>query len=546
MSIQHLSRVPLVASEPGIRDRSDPAFGAQRAWGRRWAGVLTATTMCVAYLVVRPASVDFASGDFRARLYSHGAYAWNNAWFGGHPTPGFGMVSTMLGSWFGVVPMAIASVLVGTWCLTLLVERCVELRPTLADPTLTTVLLAIGCSLNIWSGRLTFGPSVAFAAASVLALQRRRPVIAVLCAVACGLSSPVAAVSLAIVLAGCWAAGVVSRTSAAATAIAAVLPVAVVGTLFYEGGHYPFTAGGLALLGSALAVVAWTGRRERVIVWTVIAYAAAALVAFTVSTPLGGNIVRLGWLAAGPVVALTWRRRRRALFHVLIVLSVLWGWSYAKMAFQSTDSNADPHFYDSLAVYVNSLPGGVQRVEVVPTETYREADELAFKISLARGWETQIDRRFNPEMYNSNLTSDDFRQWLTTNAISLVALPTGRLQDIARREAELINDHPDYLKPVWSNDDWHVFEVISHQTLAGNGATVIQVEPEALHLEAQNVGISTVRFRYTSLYRVTTGDACVTRSTGGWIELHVYEPGPITLDIDVTPASLFARHGTCP
>ena len=87
---------------------------------------------------------------------------------------------------------------------------------------------------------------------------------------------------------------------------------------------------------------------------------------------------------------------------------------------------------------------------------------------------------------------------------------------------------------------------ISHQTLAGNGATVIQVEPEALHLEAQNVGISTVRFRYTSLYRVTTGDACVTRSTGGWIELHVYEPGPITLDIDVTPASLFARHGTCP
>ena len=367
-----------------------------------------------------------------------------------------------------------------------------------------------------------------------------------LCAVACGLSSPVGAVSLAIVLAGCWAARVVSRKLVAAMAIATVLPVAVVGTLFYEGGRYPFTAGGFALLGSALAIVAWAGRRERVILWTVVAYGATALAAFALSTPLGGNIVRLGWLAFGPVLALTWRPQRRALFHALIVLSVVWGWSYAKMAFQSTDSNADPAFYDSLAGYVNSLPGGVQRVEVVPTETYREADELAFKISLARGWETQIDRRFNPEMYNSNLTSNGFRHWLARNAISLVALPTGRLQDIARREVELISAHPDYLRRVWSNDDWQVFEVISHQPLAGNGATVIKVEPESLHLQAPNVGISTVQFRYTDLYRVTTGNACITEGNGGWIELHVYEPGPITLGIDVTPTALLTRHATCP
>ena len=52
-----------------------------------------------------------------------------------------------------------------------------------------------------------------------------------------------------------------------------------------------------------------------------------------------------------------------------------------------------PRFYDSLAVYVNSLPGGVQRVEVVPTETYREADELGVRACAARRrWQARGSR----------------------------------------------------------------------------------------------------------------------------------------------------------
>ena len=69
-------------------------------------GMMFAGAICLAYLVIDPPSQDFASGHFRAELASRGVYLWNNLWFGGHPLPGFGMVSPVLGGVFGVVPVA--------------------------------------------------------------------------------------------------------------------------------------------------------------------------------------------------------------------------------------------------------------------------------------------------------------------------------------------------------------------------------------------------------------------------------------------------------
>ncbi len=511
---------------------------------RRWAGVLVCAVLCAAYVVVQPASVDYASGSFRARLFGTGSTLWNNDWFAGHPLPGYGVIPPMLGSWFGVVPVGIAAALLATFLLTLVVERCAETRPAL-DPTLTTVLLALGCALNLWSGRLTFGPSVAFGAGCIACLQRRRHVGAALCAIACGLSSPVGAVSLAIVLAGCWLARAFPRRVVATVAAASVVPVAMLGLTFPEGGWYPFTAKGLVLLLGALAVVGWSGRRERVVICVVALYAVAALAAFVVRTPLGGNIVRLGWLAAGPAAVFGMRRHRRGVVAVAAVLSILWGWSYAKMAFRPKDATAAEHFYDPLAAQVTSLTGGVQRVEVVPTATFRQADELALEISLARGWDTQLDRKYNPVLYSPTLDAAAYHQWLIDNSVSLVALPLGALQHAADPEAAVIRARPTYLEPVWSNAEWQLFRVSDAPSLATNGATVTTVRPQSLAIDAPRAGSSTVRFHYTSLYDVTRGDACVTRAPGGWIDLHVRRPGPIVLQVRLSASGLLDPSPSC-
>jgi len=508
--------------------------------------MLVAASLCALHVVLRPAAVDFASGDLRSRLFGAGSYLWSNNWFGGHSLPSYGLIPPMLGSWLGVEVVGIVSVLAATWCLTRVTERCVELRPTLADPLFATVLFAIGCALNLWAGRLTFGPSVAFGAGCLLALQHRRVAVAALCALGCGLSSPIGALSLAMVLAGCWCARSFSRRALVAIAAVAVIPVALLAVAFPEGGWYPFTGGGFVLLVSGLALVAWLGRRERVVVWTVAVYAVAAVGAFVLRTPLGGNIARLGWLAIGPVAVLNMRRLPRAGALLIAAASIMWGWSYAKAAFLPTDATADPAFYNELADFVNAQPGGIQRVEVVPTATFRQADELSFKISLARGWDTQLDRKYNPQMYDRELTHAEFREWLRDNGVGLVALPLGQLQAVARAEADLITSHPDYLEQVWRSDQWEVYRVVGSHPLASGGAEIRQVTPDSLVVNVPHTGSTTILFRYTKLYEVTAGDACVSEAAGGWIALQVYKPGLVTLTAKLSINALLPTEATCP
>jgi len=512
---------------------------------RRWSGVITAALGCLVYLAVRPATIDFASGDFRARLAQRGAYVWNNLWFAGHALPAYGIIPPWLSAHVGVLPVAIASILVASLCTTLLVEHCRRTRPQLPTATVTNVLLGAGIVLSLWAGRLTFGPSIAFAAATLLALQRRRPRLATIAAVGCGLSSPVGVVCLVIVLAGCWAAGALDRRHTVVAVVAALVPPVALGVAFPEGGWYPFSGRGLCILVMSSAVVAAAGWREPVVRWTAVMYAGAAVAAFALRTPLGGNIARLGWLAAGPAAVFVVARHRRILVPTIAAISLMWGWSYAKMAFQPADRTNAERFYDPLADYVHSL-SDIERVEVVPTSTFRQADELALEINLARGWDTQLDRKYNPELYDAGLDAARFHQWLRANAISLVALPIGPLQHAAHFEVDVIRSRPDYLQTVWSDRNWQVYRVVDPTPLATNGARLIDVAPESLTIDAPAVGTAMVRFHYSSLYRVDPTQACLTASPGGWIEVHVRRPGRIRLRIDVSATGLVGRSdATC-
>jgi hypothetical protein len=479
---------------------------------------------------VRPDSIDTASGLFRSQLFKHGVFFWNNRWFGGHPLPGYGIVSPALNSLIGIQVTGVASVLLGTWCFTLLVERWQRHRPDLSSPELAVVLFACSSACSLWSGRLTFTPAIGLGAACLLAVSSGRTVWAVVCAALCGLASPVGALSLVVVLGAIWVAGSLPRRRIFIVGVATAVPIGVLLVLFPEGGWYPFTGGSFALLLVALAIVGWYGRDLRAVRWAVLAYLLVAVAAFVVRSPLGGNVVRLGWVAAGAMGALVIREHGRAALAAFAVFTLIWGWSYAQMAFEEPAPTAHASYYTSLNDYLASLPG-VFRVEVVPTPDYMQADTIALKVGIARGWQTQVDRELNPMFYDGQLTSDTFHQWLLRDAVAYVALPLAAVQDKSQDEEAIVRSAPSYLQPVWSNANWRVYRVVDAAPLADHGARLTEVEPESLTVDVPNPGTAVVRFRYTDMYEVVSGHACLAATPEGWISLVTDAPTTVTLKI---------------
>jgi hypothetical protein len=490
-----------------------------------------AGAICLSYVVVSPPSQDFASGHFRAQLSRRGVHLWDNLWFGGHPLPGFGVVSPLLEGLFGVVPVSIASVLVATWCCVLLVERWRSTTPGLPDPVVGVVLFAFGCGVNLWGGRLTFLPSVMFGAMALLFLQRRRPWTMAACAALCGLSSPLGALSLSVILGAAWLARSASRRLLLIAALATVLPIGTLIVLFPEGGWFPFTVGTLVLLTAAVAGAGWCGRTVPVVRWSVVVYGVVVAGAFVLKSPLGGNVVRLGWLLAGPVAALTVCWHRRAMVPIIAVAALGWNVAYISMALQPADRTVSAEYYDPLVTFLRTLPGP-QRVEVVPTQTFAQADTLALQIDgIARGWETQLYRALNPEFYTGRLDADTYHDWLIAHAVSVVALPLGRLRDMSRDEAAVIRSRPAYLREVWGSDDWQVFTVVDASPLVDHGGLVVDVRPDELTVDATQPGWMTLKYRYTDLYTVSEGAACIAPADGGWIRIFAEQPGRIRLTI---------------
>ena len=261
-------------------------------------------------------------------------------------------------------------------------------------------------------------------------------------------------------------------------------------------------------------------------------------------SPLGANIVRLAWLAATPAAALTFTRFRKTLLPMFVAFTMIWGWSYVKLGLQPAAASAKASYYDPLASFVLAQPGGVHRVEIVPTETFRQADELALHIDIARGWEAQLDRQLNPEFYD-HLTADTYHRWLLRNAVEFVALPSSDVQLSSRNEQAIIEHKPPYLGLMFSTPDWHVYRVVDAAPLASNGATITSVGATALTIHAPRPGVTTLRFRFSKWFHLTDGVACIGRSPDGWLQLHIKQPGSITIDASFTLAAAVGDTDEC-
>jgi hypothetical protein len=136
-------------------------------------------------------------------------------------------------------------------------------------------------------------------------------------------------------------------------------------------------------------------------------------------------------------------------------------------------------------------------VEVPFTRGHWEGVFMAREFALARGWERQLDRRFNPLFYGGALRASAYLRWLRANGIRYVALPDVAPDDAGRAEAALIARRPAFLRPVWRSAHWLVLAVRDPSALATGPARVDRLSATAVVLHAQRAGRVVVRVHWT-------------------------------------------------
>src|SRR4051812_10374069 len=160
-----------------------------------WALPVAITgALCVLYLALDLHPVDVAASTYRADLFAeHGFALWNGNWYGGHYTLSYSVLAPPLTWLLGSVPPAIVSAVASTALFQAIVRR--HFGPAALAGA---VWFALTAGTLVYHGRVTFAAGVALGLAAVLALQRGHDRLAVAAALLCGLTSPVAALFLAL------------------------------------------------------------------------------------------------------------------------------------------------------------------------------------------------------------------------------------------------------------------------------------------------------------------------------------------------------------
>jgi hypothetical protein len=506
--------------------------------------LLVAAALAVAYLVLHPFSADLAAQVYRTELFQRvGFTLWNGQWFAGHHAPGYSVLFPPLAAAIGPrVVGALAAV-----ASALLFERLA--RPHFGSRArLGALWFGAASATNLFTGRLTFALGVAIGLGALLAAQRGRARLGAALAVLCPLGSPVAGLFLALAaLAWFWAD---RRRAALALALAALATAAVLVAAFPEGGTEPFAVSAFwPTLAFAAAVLILVPARERWLRHGALLYAAASVVAFSLSTPMGSNVVRLGTLFGGPLLALAlWRRRGWALAALALPL-LYWQWMppVRDVAAASGDPAVHAAYYAPLNRFLAAAhPTG--RVEIPPTRNHWETAYVSPHFALARGWERQLDIKYNPLFYAPRLAPQRYRAWLRANGVQYVALPDARLDYAAHTEAALVRAGLPYLRPVWRGGHWQVFRVRGAAPLVSAGAAgahLVALDPNGFTLDVRRAGSLDVRVRYTRYWSLERGAGCVLPAPGGFTRVLATRPERLRVVAELEPGRLLSGAPAC-
>src|SRR5205085_10720788 len=115
----------------------------------------------------------------------------------------------------------------------------------------------------------------------------------------------------------------------------------------------------------------------------------------------------------------------------------------------------------------------------------------------------------------------------------------------AKKEARLIVSGLPYLRPVWRNEHWRVFEVRHPTPLVSGPARLNRLGTEDFTLTATRPGDVLVRVRWTSYWALAQGAGCVERAPHGLTRVRVDAPGPIRVVARFAPGRVFGSGPRC-
>ena len=521
---------------------------AGRAAAAPW---LLAAGLALAWLAFAPPTPDLAAQVYRAGLFQREGFTLFNAnWYGGHHTPAYSILFPPLGALLGVrLAGALAAV-----ASAVLFERIA--RRHFGDGARWGALwFGAGTAADLLIGRLTFAVGVTLALAAVFALQRGHPRSGVALAVACTLGSPVAGLFLAMAATAHWLS--TRARIGLMVAAAALTPAVALTLLFPEGGSQPYPLGTLVSIILSGALLLWLlPRCERPLRVGVALYIAAGLLAFVLPTPMGSNASRLGVAFAGPLLLCAVlagggpRPRHRRLLLAAILPLLVWQW-WAPVR-ETSKGAADPSgraaYFAPLLNFLDTRADAAVRIEVPFTRLHWESVYVARSVPLARGWVTQLDRKYNPLFRTSDakaLTPERYRRWLAREGVRYVALPDVALDPTGRAEGALIRSGLPYLRPVHRDRHWAIYEVLGTPGLTDGVGRLTKLAPESFELDVRQPGFTLVRVRFTPYWQVVRGRGCVMKSAGGWTLVFALRTGSLRVRTEFDPRRLVTGDARC-
>ncbi len=514
--------------------------------------MLVAGLFAIAYLILEPSSADLAAQAFRSDLFaSHGFLLWNNYWYGGHYLPGYSVLFPPLGAALGPRLVGALAAVTAAGLFGALARHGHGDRARLA-----TLWFGAATATMLFSGRLTFALGIAIGLGALLALQRRRPLLAGGLALLTVCGSPVAGLFLALVGVAVMLAG--DRRGGALVALPALGALGALSLAFPTGGEERFVFSafiGVPLLAAAALLL--LPAEERALRWGVAVYAIAAFAAFAVANPVGGNMARLGALAGGPVLALGLAGRRPVALAAVALPLLYWQWvaPVRDVSEAAGDPSVHSSYYEPLLAELERRTHGTPvRVEIPPTRNRWEADYVAPRFPLARGWLRQLESDDLDLFTEGNLTAPEYRSWLDDRGVSYVAVADAKPDYLSNDEEALIRRGLPYLRAVWSDQHWRLYRVEGATGLvsrtgdltrrAAPGDRLSALGPASFTLSARDSGAFLVRVRYTRYWTVTSGEACVERH-GDWTEVEVLRPGTVSVAARFSLDGLIGRDRQC-
>jgi hypothetical protein len=508
----------------------------------RWAPAIVAAVATGAFALWNPPLRDLAAHTFRAEYFEqHGFAIWNNTWYGGHYLPAYSLLFPPLAALLSPVWVGAASAVASAHLFDGLA------RTRWGEPARWAGLwfAALGAVALLANGWLVFALGTALALGALRALQLSRTRLALVLAALAAMASPVAAVFLALIaVVGCVLPGRGRR--AAAVTVATLVPLAILGLLFPEGGEFPFWFSAywpLALF-CILALLAMRRlQTDRDVLAVVFVYLAIATFDWLIPSPFGGNITRLGSLFGGPVLlAVLVTRAPSRLRAPVAVAALVMGlaWQVVTPVRQTIESLGDPStegsYYEPVKAWLAAHGAERDRIEIPYTFNHWEAAYVAPQFSLARGWLRQLDLARNEIFYDGREpTHARYRRWLYDNGIRWVAASDAKLDYSAADEDRLIREHPPYLRLHARLAHWDVYEVIGGPglvSLAGNGYVRrrISLDPESFTLPENGTGLYTVKVRWSPYWHVEQGSACIGKA-GAWTSVRIDQGGPVRVSM---------------